>query len=414
MNNVEKINQFILDNNFVVPKRLTNALNEINMILEFIKNNDIKITENLISELIDVSPIFASILAKIADSSLDRNAKSISKSLDNIISIYVMKEQTKIDEELSDEIDNDLFENNNTYYDNYTDDSTREYLKEIGKIPLLTPEQEKDSFVLLNKYIEEGNEEKVSELKDYIVNSNLKLVVSIAKRYGGSNLTLLDLIQEGNIGLLKAVEKYDVDKGFKFSTYATWWIRQAITRAIADQSRTIRIPVHMVEQVNKVKRAKGVLLAELGREPNYDEIAQRTGLTYEKVEDIIKISQEPVSIQTPVGSEDEDSQLGDFLRDTNHDDDFMDPAFMSFLRKDLYEVLDTLTEREKMVLEQRFGLIDGKDKTLEEVGKKFNVTRERIRQIEAKALRKLRHPARGKKLVGYLDKAEEKYNYRYK
>lgn len=273
------------------------------------------------------------------------------------------------------------------------DDPVRMYLKEIGKVPLLSADEE----IELAKKMEKGD----TEAKRRLAEANLRLVVSIAKRYVGRGMLFLDLIQEGNLGLIKAVEKFDYRKGYKFSTYATWWIRQAITRAIADQARTIRIPVHMVETINKLIRVSRQLLQELGREPTPEEIAQEMGLSEEKVREIMKISQEPVSLETPIGEE-EDSHLGDFIPD----DDAPAPdesAAFTLMKEQLMDVLDTLTPREEKVLRLRFGLDDGRARTLEEVGKEFNVTRERIRQIEAKALRKLRHPSRSKKLKDYLD-----------
>ena len=273
------------------------------------------------------------------------------------------------------------------------EDPVRMYLKEIGKIPLLGMEDE----VELAKKMELGDPEARKRLAE----SNLRLVVSIAKRYVGRGMQFLDLIQEGNLGLIKAVEKFDYTKGYKFSTYATWWIRQAITRAIADQARTIRIPVHMVETINRLVRTSRQLLQELGREPTTEEIAARLDLPVERVSEIMKMSQEPVSLETPIGEE-EDSHLGDFIQDDNGLVP-QDAAAFTLLHEQLMEVLLTLTEREQKVLRLRFGLDDGRPRTLEEVGKQFNVTRERIRQIEAKALRKLRHPSRSKKLKDYLD-----------
>ncbi|MFT9848670.1 RNA polymerase sigma factor RpoD [Aneurinibacillus sp. REN35] len=272
-------------------------------------------------------------------------------------------------------------------------DPVRMYLKEIGRVPLLSAEEE----IELAERIEQGDE----EAKRRLAEANLRLVVSIAKRYVGRGMLFLDLIQEGNMGLIKAVEKFDYRKGFKFSTYATWWIRQAITRAIADQARTIRIPVHMVETINKLIRVSRQLLQELGREPSPEEIAEKMDLTPEKVREIMKIAQEPVSLETPIGEED-DSHLGDFIEDQ----DALAPsdaAAYELLKEQLEDVLDTLTEREENVLRLRFGLDDGRTRTLEEVGKVFGVTRERIRQIEAKALRKLRHPSRSKRLKDFLE-----------
>ncbi len=273
------------------------------------------------------------------------------------------------------------------------EDPVRMYLKEIGKVPLLSAEEE----IELAQRMEEGDE----DAKKRLAEANLRLVVSIAKRYVGRGMLFLDLIQEGNLGLIKAVEKFDYRKGYKFSTYATWWIRQAITRAIADQARTIRIPVHMVETINKLIRVSRQLLQELGREPTPEEIAEEMNMPVDRVREILKISQEPVSLETPIGEE-EDSHLGDFIQD-----DAVpvpaDAAAFTLLKEQLVEVLGTLTEREQKVLRLRFGLDDGRARTLEEVGKEFSVTRERIRQIEAKALRKLRHPSRSRKLKDYLD-----------
>ena len=273
------------------------------------------------------------------------------------------------------------------------EDPVRMYLKEIGKVPLLSADEE----VELAKRMAEGDE----DAKKRLAEANLRLVVSIAKRYVGRGMLFLDLIQEGNLGLIKAVEKFDYHKGFKFSTYATWWIRQAITRAIADQARTIRIPVHMLETINKLIRVSRQLLQELGREPTPEEIAAELDMPVERVREILKISQEPVSLETPIGEE-EDSHLGDFIQDDNVPVP-AEAAAQTLLKEQLDEVLDTLTEREQKVLRLRFGMDDGRARTLEEVGKEFDVTRERIRQIEAKALRKLRHPSRSRKLRDYLD-----------
>ena len=273
------------------------------------------------------------------------------------------------------------------------DDPVRMYLKEIGKIPLLSPERE----TYLAEQITLGDK----TAKDELIEANLRLVVSIAKRHVGKGMYFLDLIQEGNLGLIKAVEKFDYSKGYKFSTYATWWIRQAITRAIADQARTIRIPVHMVETIHKVSRTSRQLLQEFGREPSTEEIAESLGMTADKVREIMKIAQDPVSLETPIGEE-EDSHLGDFVEDVDSPAP-SDSASYSLLREQLCNILHTLTPREEQVIKLRFGLEDGRARTLEEVGRVFKVTRERIRQIEAKALRKLRHPSRSKKLKDYLD-----------
>ena len=277
------------------------------------------------------------------------------------------------------------------------DDPVKIYLKEIGRVPLLTSEEE----IQLAEKMSSGNEKDAKKARKRLAEANLRLVVSIAKKYVGRGMSFLDLIQEGNMGLIKAVEKFDYKKGFKFSTYATWWIRQAITRAIADQARTIRIPVHMVETINKLIRVSRQLLQELGREPTPEEIAEEMKMPVERVREILKISQEPVSLETPIGEE-EDSHLGDFIKDDNVPVP-ADAATFTLLKEQLEEVLGTLTEREQKVLTLRFGLEDGRARTLEEVGKEFNVTRERIRQIEAKALRKLRHPSRSRKLKDYLE-----------
>ncbi len=312
---------------------------------------------------------------------------------DNMEKVYSYLEENGIDvignieETTEEEIDLTLPENLRL------DDPVRLYLKEIGKVPLLTADEE----IELAQRMEQGDE----EAKNRLAEANLRLVVSIAKRYVGRGMQLLDLIQEGNLGLIKAVEKFDYRKGYKFSTYATWWIRQAITRAIADQARTIRIPVHMVETINKLIRVSRQLLQELGRDPSPEEIAEEMEMPVNKVREIMKIAQEPVSLETPIGEE-EDSHLGDFIPDT----DMMVPAdavAFTMLKEQLLEVLDTLAEREQQVLRLRFGLDDGRARTLEEVGTIFGVTRERIRQIEAKALRKLRHPSRSKKLKDYLE-----------
>ena len=281
-----------------------------------------------------------------------------------------------------------------TFADSFAaDDPVRMYLKEIGKVPLLSPEEE----IELAKRMSQGDE----DARHRMTEANLRLVVSIAKRYVGRGMLFLDLIQEGNLGLIKAVEKFDYTKGYKFSTYATWWVRQAITRAIADQARTIRIPVHMVETINKTIRVSRQLLQELGHDPSAEEIAREMDMPMEKVRDILKVAQEPVSLETPIGEE-EDSHLGDFIPDEDASQP-AEAASFSLLREQLEEVLDTLTPREKKVLELRFGIVDGRTRTLEEVGKEFHVTRERIRQIEAKGLRKLRHPSRSKKLRDFLN-----------
>ncbi len=278
------------------------------------------------------------------------------------------------------------------------DDPVRMYLKEIGRVPLLTPDRERELAEIMSS---EGNEALKEKAKSELVEANLRLVVSIAKRYVGKGMFFLDLIQEGNLGLMKAVDKFDYNRGYKFSTYATWWIRQAITRAIADQARTIRIPVHMVETIHKVSRYSRQMLQELGREATADEIGEKMGMSAEKVREIMKIAQDPVSLETPIGEE-EDSHLGDFIPDEDTPAP-SDAAATTILREVIEKELHTLTPREEHVIKLRFGLYDGRTRTLEEVGKEFDITRERIRQIEAKALRKLRHPSRARHLRGFLD-----------
>lgn len=323
---------------------------------------------------------------------IEKSGVEILKDTDDLEDVdeKILEEKIKDDDDLDDKDD---LKNLTPPKGVNVDDPVRMYLKEIGKIPLLTAEEEKKIAIRM----EEGDEFAKRELAE----ANLRLVVSIAKRYVGRGMSFLDLIQEGNLGLMKAVEKFDYTKGFKFSTYATWWIRQAITRAIADQARTIRIPVHMVETINKLVRVQRQLVQELGRDPFPEEIAEEMGLTVDKVREIQKIAQEPVSLETPIGEE-EDSHLGDFIPD----EEVLSPqeaATFTLLKEQLESVLTTLTEREKSVLTLRFGLEDGRARTLEEVGKEFEVTRERIRQIEAKALRKLRHPSRSKKLKDFLE-----------
>lgn len=343
-------------------------------IVDIAKNNDNRVTMREINEQFELFDMDPEDSASILEDLTERNIEVISEDED--------------EEEFAEEKDNsaafDLIG---------VDDPVRMYLKEIGKVDLLTADDEKE----LAQRMQEGD----LDARDHLCEANLRLVVSIAKRYVGRGMSFLDLIQEGNLGLLKAVEKFDYTKGFKFSTYATWWIRQAITRAIADQARTIRIPVHMVETINKLVRAQRSLLQELGREPEVDELAKVLEIKEDKVREIMKISQEPVSLEKPIGEE-EDSHLGDFIPDDDAPSPEHQTAF-SLLKEQLNEVLSTLTPREEKVLRLRFGLDDGRTRTLEEVGKEFDVTRERIRQIEAKALRKLRHPNRSKHLRGYMD-----------
>jgi len=339
---------------------------------------------------------YQEIITSFADSEFD--ADKVEKVFDfleaNNVDVKVSEDDQEDEAIIDSEDDIDIEKIDLTVPDGVSiEDPVRMYLKEIGKVPLLNAEEE----INLAKRMENGD----LEAKKRLAEANLRLVVSIAKRYVGRGMLFLDLIQEGNLGLIKAVEKFDYSKGYKFSTYATWWIRQAITRAIADQARTIRIPVHMVETINKLLRVSRQLLQELGREPLPEEIAKEMDIPVERVREIQKISQEPVSLETPIGEE-EDSHLGDFIQDDNVPVPADEAAF-TLLKEQLVEVLSTLTEREQKVLRLRFGLDDGRARTLEEVGREFNVTRERIRQIEAKALRKLRHPSRSRKLKDYLD-----------
>ena len=336
-------------------------------------------------------PLDAEHMDKVFDY-LEANGVDVLRIQDNDMDDLIMSDEEEMNLSEEDEVD---MENIDMSVPEGVsiEDPVRMYLKEIGKVPLLTAEEE----ISLAKRMENGDE----SAKKRLAEANLRLVVSIAKRYVGRGMLFLDLIQEGNLGLIKAVEKFDYRKGYKFSTYATWWIRQAITRAIADQARTIRIPVHMVETINKLIRVSRQLLQELGREPQPEEIAKEMNMSVDRVREILKISQEPVSLETPIGEE-EDSHLGDFIQDDNVPVP-ADAAAFTLLKEQLVEVLGTLTEREQKVLRLRFGLDDGRARTLEEVGKEFNVTRERIRQIEAKALRKLRHPSRSRKLKDYLD-----------
>ena len=336
-------------------------------------------------------PLDAEHMDKVFDY-LEANGVDVLRIQDNDMDDLIMSDEEEMNLSEEDEVD---MENIDLSVPEGVsiEDPVRMYLKEIGKVPLLTAEEE----ISLAKRMENGDE----SAKKRLAEANLRLVVSIAKRYVERGMLFLDLIQEGNLGLIKAVEKFDYRKGYKFSTYATWWIRQAITRAIADQARTIRIPVHMVETINKLIRVSRQLLQELGREPQPEEIAEEMNMSVDRVREILKISQEPVSLETPIGEE-EDSHLGDFIQDDNVPVP-ADAAAFTLLKEQLVEVLGTLTEREQKVLRLRFGLDDGRARTLEEVGKEFNVTRERIRQIEAKALRKLRHPSRSRKLKDYLD-----------
>ncbi|MCQ2439666.1 MAG: RNA polymerase sigma factor RpoD [Oscillospiraceae bacterium] len=349
-----------------------------------------KLTYKEINDAVEGMNLSSEQLDKFYDTLEELNVETIGDDLPMIDeTLPALDEIDEVEEVTEEEI-----ASTEAYADTFsTDDPVRMYLKEIGKVPLLTPEEE----LALAQRMAEGDEEAKQRMSE----ANLRLVVSIAKRYVGRGMLFLDLIQEGNMGLIKAVEKFDYSKGYKFSTYATWWIRQAITRAIADQARTIRIPVHMVETINKVIRVSRQLLQELGHDPSAEEIAEEMNMPVDKVQDILKIAQEPVSLETPIGEE-EDSHLGDFIPDEDASEP-SEAASFTLLKEQLMEVLATLTPREEKVLRLRFGLEDGRTRTLEEVGREFNVTRERIRQIEAKALRKLRHPSRSKKLRDFLN-----------
>ena len=431
MSDIEKINLYIQNNIAEIPTKKKELLALVKNILKFMKDNNIKLTKTLVYNLLDSNDAFYSILNKLSNVNEELDA-----STNKLISIFNKKEEEDADKALLSNAEDEAIEKELKEFDllQYDEsaidfDPVRMYLKDIGKIPLYTAEQEAEAYSLLVNYrkaLEDVNEEiklynkinvvdpslfeekkkyeeLVSEQRKEFASHNLKLTVSIAKKYVGRGMLFLDLIDEGNIGLMKAVDKFDLSKGFKFSTYATWWIRQAITRAIADQARTIRIPVHMVETINKVGRIERNFVIEHGREPSMEELAEATKLPVEKVRDIYRISQEPVSISTPVGDSEDDSTLADFIPDDNNDNLFIEPQFYNIMRNDLMDVLQTLTEREQKVLALRFGLNDGHPRTLEEVGKIFNVTRERIRQIEAKALRKLRHPSRSKILKPYVE-----------
>ncbi len=351
-----------------------------------------KLTLKEIADVIDGLNLSQEQMDRFYDTLEELNIETVGEDLPPIDDDELLPALDELEE--IDEVTEEEIAEADSMVDSYsTDDPVRMYLKEIGKVSLLTQEEEIELAVRMSQ----GDE----EAKRRMAEANLRLVVSIAKRYVGRGMLFLDLIQEGNLGLIKAVEKFDYTKGYKFSTYATWWIRQAITRAIADQARTIRIPVHMVETINKVIRVTRQLLQELGHDPSAEEIAAEMNMPVDKVRDILKIAQEPVSLETPIGEE-EDSHLGDFIPDEDASEP-SEAASFSLLKEQLMEVLDTLTPREKKVLELRFGIVDGRTRTLEEVGKEFNVTRERIRQIEAKALRKLRHPSRSKKLRDFLN-----------
>ncbi|MDY6073325.1 MAG: RNA polymerase sigma factor RpoD [Eubacteriales bacterium] len=390
-NEMQDIQELTL--NRLLEEGKENSSISFNTIVEAFKNQDMdsETFEDIIQCIKDANIE----ITDMASDSFNANAEDFDekRALDDSFDDEDFDEE-RIEEISKEEIESYIKETDESLLEGVNiSDPVRMYLKEIGKVPLLTFEEERE----IAKRIEEGDESAKAELTE----ANLRLVVSIAKKYTGRNLSFLDLIQEGNLGLIKAVEKYDYMKGFKFSTYATWWIRQAITRAIADQARTIRIPVHMVETINKLTKTKRILLQELGREPSDQEVAERMGVTEAKVIEISKISQDPVSLETPIGEE-EDSHLGDFLPDESSPEP-SDAASLVLMKEQLNSVLDHLTDREKRVLQLRFGLEDGRQRTLEEVGHEFNVTRERIRQIEAKALRKLRHPNRSKKLRDYLE-----------
>lgn len=356
-------------------------MDKLKELVPFAKEREQELTSDMISDFFGHMPLTEEQMEKIYDY-LESNG------------IFVDRSNDEPDRRMLDEAEEEIDPNDISVPEGIgTNDPVRMYLKEIGNIPLLTPEEE----VELAKEMKEGSKQAAKKMAE----ANLRLVVSIAKRYVGRGMQFLDLIQEGNVGLIKAIEKYDYTKGYKFSTYATWWIRQAITRSIADQARTIRIPVHMVETITKVKKVSSQLLHETGHDPSAEEIAEKLEMPAERVREIMRIAQDPVSLETPIGEE-EDSHLGDFIPDDDAPAP-ADAASLMLLKEQLNEVLSTLTDREAKVLRLRFGLEDGRSRTLEEVGKEFDVTRERIRQIEAKALRKLRHPSRSKKVKDFLD-----------
>ena len=356
-------------------------MDKLKELVPFAKEREQELTSDMISDFFGHMPLTEEQMEKIYDY-LESNG------------IFVDRSNDEPDRRMLDEAEEEIDPNDISVPEGIgTNDPVRMYLKEIGNIPLLTPEEE----VELAKEMKEGSKQAAKKMAE----ANLRLVVSIAKRYVGRGMQFLDLIQEGNVGLIKAIEKYDYTKGYKFSTYATWWIRQAITRGIADTAKTIRVPVHMVETINKTLRTSRMLLQELGREPTNEEIAKKMNMPVAKIDEILKTSRDPVSLDTPIGEE-EDSQLGDFIEDESLLSP-VDSASFSMLKEELEEAMASLTERERNVIKLRFGLDDGKTRTLEEVGKEFNVTRERIRQIEAKALRKLRHPSRSRKLKDFLE-----------
>lgn len=366
----------------------------LNALLEKAKHSKNKLTYSAVADVLDTTDLDKNQMDDIYETLMSKDVEIVSETEPDDFDILINDDvELPEDPDLIMDEPQDVDLEASLPKGIAVDDPVRMYLKEIGKVPLLSADEE----IELAKRMEQGDE----EAKKRLCEANLRLVVSIAKRYVGRGMLFLDLIQEGNLGLIKAVDKFDYTKGYKFSTYATWWIRQAITRSIADQARTIRIPVHMVETINKLIRVSRQLLQTYGREPSPEEIAVEMGLSVEKVREIQKIAQEPVSLETPIGEE-EDSHLGDFIPDEDVPAPAEAAAF-SMLKEQLVEVLDTLTEREQKVLKLRFGLDDGRARTLEEVGKEFDVTRERIRQIEAKALRKLRHPSRSKKLKDYLE-----------
>ena len=369
-----------------MDEKMVKFMEKLKELLEFAKKKKNVLEVEEINEFFGEMDLEPEMIEKTYEF-LEQKGVDVLRIMDDIPDDDIILESERDDDEDLENIDLSIPEGISI------EDPVRMYLKEIGKVPLLSADEE----IELAQRMEKGDQ----AAKKRLAEANLRLVVSIAKRYVGRGMLFLDLIQEGNLGLIKAVEKFDYTKGYKFSTYATWWIRQAITRAIADQARTIRIPVHMVETINKLIRVQRQLLQELGREPSLEEVAEKMNMPIERVREIQKISQEPVSLETPIGEE-EDSHLGDFIQDDNVPVP-ADAAAYTLLKEQLLEVLDTLTEREQKVLRLRFGLDDGRARTLEEVGKEFNVTRERIRQIEAKALRKLRHPSRSRKLKDYLE-----------
>ena len=393
MTNIEKINNFIKDNRITSANKYKLNLKSMLRILEFIKDNNISLTDNDILTLINNNAEFNSIVKDIASKSLNEENKIDNLSLDSIINVYIMKEE-----------ENEVLDFEEDMSDISNLSGTALYINAMGKIPVYTVEEEYEAFKKLDEAKKNNDTKLIVIQKKKIAERNLRLVVSIAKNYNGRGLEFDDLVEEGNTGLMRAIEKFEYQKGFKFSTYAHWWIRQAITRAIGDQARTIRIPIHMIERINKVLYAKKILSTKLNRQVNIKELANYLKMTEDSVEECLKFADEPTSLNTSISDEDDSSELQDFVADKNIDVE--ESAMHEVLKVNIAEVLETLTPREKNIIELRFGLIDGKARTLEEIAQIYHLTRERIRQIEAKALRKLRNPSRANKLKDFLPEGD--------